>query len=130
MTFSYDLASSVDATLLISKVRLEIGDTVASAGVRPDGSNLTDEELTIWLTAEDSDPMRASARACEALSRMWTPIANYSSGSRSEQLGKVAQDWTDKAKELRKLYGGSSGSTFSVETGRSDGYATAAKASE
>lgn len=129
MAFSYDLASSDATTLAVSKVRLEIGDTVANAGVLPSGGNLSDEEITIWLTDEDNNVMRTAARACEALARHWSPVGSYSSGSRREDLGKVAKEWSDKAIELRKTYGGSSGSTFSVQPGRSDGYADAAATS-
>lgn len=125
MAFSYDLASADATTLAISKVRLEIGDNVANAGVLPSGANLSDAEIGIWLADEDNHVMRTAARACEALARHWAPVGDYSSGSRSESLGKIAKDWADKATELRKTYGGSSGSVFSVEPGRSDGYATA-----
>ena len=130
MTFTYNLASTDADILAISKVRLEIGDRTANAGAAPDGGNLSDEEIAVWLNDEDDNVMRAAARACEALSRMWTVIADYSSGPRSESLGKVAKDWADKAVSLRSLYGGSSGSAFAVETGRSDGYADAAADSE
>lgn len=126
MTFTYDLASADADTLAIAKVRLELGDTVASAGVRPSGANLTDEEIAVWLEAEDDHIMRTVARACEALSRMWAPISNYGDGQRSEQLGKVAKDYEEKALQLRKLYGGSSSSSFAIGTGRDDGYADAA----
>lgn len=127
MTFTYDLASSDADEVLVSKVRLEIGDTVSGTGVLPTGSNLTDEEITVWLDDEDSDVMRAAARACEALSRHWTNYANYSDGPRREDLGKVAAEWAAKAKSLRDQYGGSSGSSFAVGVGREDGYSEAAE---
>lgn len=130
MSFTYDLASSDSDTVALSKVRLEIGDTTEDAGVKPNGSNLADEEISVWLSDEDDNVMRAAARACEALSRMWSPVGNYSSGPRREDLGKVSADWAARAEALRTLYGGSSGSTFAVATGRSDGYSEAAAEDE
>jgi len=127
VTFTYDLASADADEVLIARVRLELGDTVASAGVRPSNANLTDEEIAVWLEDEDNHIMRTVARACEALARMWAPTSNYSNGQQSEQLGKVSADYAAKAKELRSLYGGSSASAFSVEAGRSDGYSAAAE---
>ena len=126
MTFSYDLASAVADTLAISKVRLEIGDNISGAGVLPSGSNLSDAEIAVWLDEESDHVMRTAARACEALSRHWTIIASYNDGPRGEQLGQVAQEWADKGKALREQYGGSSGSAFAIETGRTDGYSEAA----
>lgn len=126
MTFTYDLASADADEVAISKVRLELGDTVSGTGVRPSNANLTDEEIAVWLEDEDDHIMRTVARACEALARMWSPMSNYSDGQQSEQFGKVAAEYAAKAKELRSLYGGSSGSAFAVGAGRSDGYADAA----
>lgn len=99
MTFTYDL-SSIDENLLnISKVRLELGDTTQNAGVRPDGSNLADEEILLWLDEESNDINRTVARACLALSKMWTTVANLTVGPRREELGQVAQGWADRAKQ-------------------------------
>jgi hypothetical protein len=99
MTFTYNLASA-DATLLaIAKVRLELGDTVLNAGVRPDGSNLLDEEITVWLTEESNDVSQTVARAASALANMWTNVANITVGPRKEELGSVAKAWADRAKE-------------------------------
>lgn len=130
MTFTYDLSSAVDATLAISKVRLEIGDTVSAMGVRPDGSNLSDEEISNWLDEEDYNIMRTAARACEALSRMWSSIATITVGPRKEELGKVSTEWAKQAKAIRDIYGGTSSSAFSVGTSREDGYSIAAEETE
>lgn len=130
MTFTYDLSSVVAATLAISKVRLELGDTVASAGVRPDSNNLSDEEIAIWLTDEDNHIMRTTARACEALARMWSPVSNHTLGPEREDAGAVAEKWQKMAKTLRIEYGGSSGSAFSVSMEREDGYSEETDANE
>ena len=76
MTFTYDLASADADEVAISKVRLELGDTVSGTGVRPSNANLTDEEIAVWLEDEDDHIMRTVARACEALARMWSPMSN------------------------------------------------------
>lgn len=110
MTFTYNLASG-DATIVrISKVRLELGDTVANAGVRPDGSNLTDEELTIWLTDEENDISQTVARAAAALANIWTNVANITVGPRREELGSVAKAWADRASEA----GPAAGANYAV----------------
>jgi hypothetical protein len=99
MTFTYNLASA-DATLLaISKVRLELGDTVLNAGVRPDGSNLLDEEIRVWLTEESDDVSQTVARAASALANAWTNVASITVGPRREELGAIAKAWADRAKE-------------------------------
>jgi hypothetical protein len=99
MTFTYDLASVDENLLNISKVRLELGDTTQNAGVRPDDSNLADEEILLWLDEESNDVTRSVGRACAALSKMWTNVANITVGPRREELGKVAAEWAARAKE-------------------------------
>lgn len=98
MSFTYDLTTDT------GKCRLELGDVTADVGVRPDGSNLQDEELAVWLTREGG-VMRAVAAACEALSRQWAMVADTSSGPLSESAGAVAGRWAERAKELRSAYG-------------------------
>jgi hypothetical protein len=97
MTFTYNLASTDEDLLNISKVRLELGDTTASAGVRPDGSNLTDEEILLWLEEESDDVLAAVGRAASALANMWTNVANITVGPRREELGSIAKGWADRA---------------------------------
>lgn len=98
MTFTYSLTTDT------GKVRLEIGDVTSGAGVRPDGSNLQDEEIAVWLAREDT-VMQAVAAACEALSRQWAAVANTASGPLREDAGEVAGKWAQRAKELRSAYG-------------------------
>ena len=104
MAFTYDLTTDT------GKVRLELGDTTAGAGIRPDGSNLQDEEIAVWLSRE-GDVMRAVAAACEALSRQWSTIADTQSGPLSESAGAVAGKWAERGKALRGTYG------YGAETG-------------
>lgn len=98
MTFTYNLSASDEDLLNISRVRLELGDTQVNAGVRPDGSNLQDAEILLWLGEEDDDVQQAVARACSALAKMWTNVANITVGPRREELGQVAKGWEDRAK--------------------------------
>lgn len=98
MSFTYLLSTDT------GKVRLELGDVTDGAGIRPDGSNLQDEEIAVWLTREGS-VMRAVAAACEALSRQWAAIADTQSGPLSERAGDVAGKWANRAKELRATHG-------------------------
>lgn len=127
MTFTYNLSSEDEDVLAISKVRMELGDTTENVGVKPDSSNLSDEEIAVWLEAEEDNVMRAVARACEALARLWTNVSNITVGPRKEELGKVSSDWSKRAEVLRDEYGGSSSTAFSIGLKRTDGYSEAAE---
>jgi hypothetical protein len=96
--FTYDLSTDV------GKVRLEIGDTEAGKGVKPNNGNLSDEELQYWVSRE-GHVMRAVAAACEALARMWSSSTTISIGPHSETLSLIAGMWDDRAKKLRAVYG-------------------------
>jgi len=97
MTFTYDLAGSGD-TLLISKVRLELGDTVSGSGVRPGSVNLSDEEIQIWLDEEEDDIQATVGRAAQALANMWASAAvSKSAGPYSVNYGKVSDIWALRA---------------------------------
>lgn len=98
MSFSYDPDTDIGV------IRLELGDTTIGTGVKPDSGNLSNEELQVWLDRE-GDVMRAVAAACEALARMWSGVADVSIGPRSESLGRVADQWRNRAQELRKTHG-------------------------
>lgn len=127
MAFSYNLASGDPLTVEISKVRFELGDTVAGSGPRANRTNFTDEELTMVLDAQGAlgaanRPMQTVAALCETLSREWTKVASISVGPRSQQFGSVAAEWAKRAASLTLLYG-SVGFVFSVTPARADGYA-------
>lgn len=125
MTFTYDLASADPEVVRLSKVRLEIGDKTAGAGVCPDGSNLADEEIKVWLERE-GDPMLAAAAGCEALARSWAVMHDVSVGPRRESFGQVAKQYSEQADKLRSQYGSSGGGSFSVGWKRTDGFSEAA----
>ena len=115
MAFTYDTATD------IGKLRLEIGDTTYSEGVKPDGTNFSDAELQVWLTRE-GDVNRATAAACEALARMWARVADISIGPRKESLGTVSKRWAEEAKHLREQYGGAGEECYSIGGLRVDGF--------
>lgn len=118
MTFSYDLDETV------GQIRLEIGDTDSStdAGVKPDGTNFSDEELTYFYEQESSNLLAAAARACEVLARMWARV-DQSVRIRDYQINarQQAKDFRNLAEDLRER----SGTRFfsgSAPTTRVDGY--------
>lgn len=102
-TISYDLATAA------GQLRLEIGDTVSGAGVRPDGTNFSDLELAYFLTQEGGVVGRAAARACETLARLWASQVDLRVGPRDEKLSQAAERWAKQALELRAQYGGGGG---------------------
>jgi hypothetical protein len=131
MSFTYDLSSSDEQRLNIAQVRLELGDTTFNAGVKPDGTNFSDEELASWLTAEGDHVMRSVARACGALARMWSNKASESVGALRVDYGKIAGDWAKRASELGTDYGVTgSGFGFGVASARVDGYSENAAATD
>ena len=97
VAFSYNLSTP------IGQVRIALGDTSSAtgAGVRPDGRNLSDTELTYFLTAEGNDVALATARACEALAMMWANVADLQVGPRRESLSQVAARYAERATALR-----------------------------
>ena len=125
MAFTYDLSTDV------GQVRLEIGDTNSGNGVKPDGTNLSDEEIQHLVTRE-GNAMRAAAACCEILARHWARVANIAVGSRREDLSTIADQWAKQAKSLREQYGNAAGAvtSFSIGPKRHDGYSEAAAAGE
>jgi hypothetical protein len=117
MTFTYDLASADIPTQRIAQVRLELGDTSDGSGVRVSGASLTDEEIAVWLAAEDNHILRTVARACEMLARDWSRAATIALGPRKEELSDIAEAWAARAKELRDQYGSTSGGGSDLNAG-------------
>lgn len=95
MSFTYDLATEV------GRLRLALGDTADGAGVKPDGSNFSDEELAYFLAVEGNVVDLATARACEALATAWANVADLTVGPRSEKLGMVATRYAERGASLR-----------------------------
>lgn len=98
MSFTYDLSETDADLLLVSKVRLELGDTVSGSGVRPGSLNLSDEEILSWLAEEDDDIQSVAGRAAQALANMWASAAvSETVGSHSINYGKISDLWAKRA---------------------------------
>jgi hypothetical protein len=127
VTFTYNLASADPLIVEISQARFELGDVVASRGPRANGTNFSDEELTMVLNRQGilgaaSRPLQAVAALCDTLAREWSKVATTTVGPRSQQFGSVASEWGKRAVTLRQIYGGSSSLSFSIPLTRVDGY--------
>jgi len=117
--FSYLLDSDDGETAAIARVRLEIGDSVEGAGVLPDGGNLSDEEIAVFLTQYANDVALATAALAGVLARRWSVLADVTVGPRSEKLSQVAQAWERQAAALG---GGATFGSFAMAPVRVDGY--------
>jgi len=118
VSFTYDLATD------IGEIRLDLGDTVSGTGVKPDGTNLSDEEIQLLLTREDDIVGRAVAAACEVLARMYARFSDYSFGPKRESMAQSEQ-YAKRAAELRVQYGGGGGANRKAVAGgiiKVDGY--------
>jgi hypothetical protein len=87
VSFSYSPDMDTDK----DKVRFFVGDTVSGSGSRPNGVNLTDEEIEALLDLSGSW-QGAAALACRALSAAWVNEAN------SIKIGTYSATYTDRAK--------------------------------
>lgn len=121
MTFTYNLASTDATILLISRLRLEIGDKTLNQGVNPDASNFSDEELQTFLTRAGDNIEHAAALACDVLANTWAHLADIEIGPRSEDLSQVAARYEKRAQRYRDRLGISS-TAFSGGMVRADGY--------
>ena len=121
MTFTYlgTLATDLD------KIRFYIGDTSSTtgAGVKPDGTNFTDEELTGLLGLEGSVG-RAVAGVYETLAGLFAQQVDITTGPRKESLSQAAERYQKLAETWRKKYGsnGSAARAGSRAPTRVDGY--------
>ncbi len=110
MSFSYNDDLSTD----LDYVRFQIGDTIENAGVKPNKSNFSDEELGSLITIEGSKE-RAVASAFEALASLWARYIDTEIGARDEKLSQVAKRYGDLAKKWRDGTLGGEGKTVNVE---------------
>lgn len=103
MTITVDLATQV------GQVRYELGDTDTATGhgKKPDGTNLGDAEIQMWLdragratTDQDALVMLATMFACQKLARDWSNAADIALPTRKESLSQVAAGWAKRAAEL------------------------------
>jgi hypothetical protein len=121
MTWTYSINDD------IGKIRLYTGDVAEGKGVRVDGTNFSDEELTLLLEQEEDDWRRVVAAVCEILSIEWARVADVTVGPRKETLSGVSKRYGAMAATFRQQFGGGSGegSAFAVGLVRTDGYSEA-----
>lgn len=124
MAFTYDLTATGD-DLAISKVRLELGDTVEDAGVLPSGANLSDKEIQTYLDAYSDDVTQTVGALCGVLSRHWAGAADIAVGPRRETLSQVSQRWAEMEAKLNPGH-----ASFAIGVQRDDGYADNADGTE
>jgi hypothetical protein len=94
MSFTYDPA---DLSTGLAKLRLAIGDTTEGAGVRPDGSNFSDEELQVFL-----DSLAATETWRNAAPAVMRVLANqYAAAAKRTSDAEISEDLTRTAAELR-----------------------------
>lgn len=94
MSFTYSLSDNT------GKVRLAIGDTSSTtgAGVRPDGTNFSDEELAVFITTATA----AGGTWRNAVAPVLRVLANqYAAAARSLQFADYREDFTQTAAALR-----------------------------
>lgn len=94
MSFTY--TGGVDSDL--EKVRHAIGDTTLNAGVKPDGSNFSDQELSLHI-GPITDMGLTWRSAVPVILRI---LANlYAVSARSEKFADYAVDFTQTATQIR-----------------------------
>ena len=97
MSFTYDLTTKPE----ISKIRLIIGDTVDATtnpgqGVKPDGTNFTDEEINVFIPDDNS--------WWKAVSPLLRVLANlFAQEAKSITIRVYREEFGDKASMFRKL---------------------------
>ncbi len=117
MTFTYSV------TTALGKLRMSIGDTVASSGPRPGSgtaTNFTDEELNELITVEGTW-QKAVAGVCEILGNAWAIAVTFSADGLSVSRSDIARAWQAQAATWRKKYGGGYRSGGNAVT-RADGF--------
>lgn len=109
MAFTYDLSSSDANEVLVSKIRLAVGDTAESNGILPNGRNFQDEELLHFNSIEGDHLQRATAATLESAANAWSSRAgSYKLGPEAESSQQAAA-FSERAQKLRDQYGYGSG---------------------
>lgn len=96
MSFTY---SSTNLSSNLARVRLAIGDTTSGTGPRPDGSNFTDEELSVFIT----DAVAAGGTWRNAVPPILRILANqYAAAAKKTDDAEISEDLTQTSRELRQ----------------------------
>lgn len=119
MAFTYNLSSTVAATLLLSKVRLLIPDNDSTA------YDLADDEITYFLGTVGNNVTAAAVKCCRWLARKYSKKVSFTADGLTMQHTQRAAEFAKRADELEsELYGGISTSTLIRSDGYSDATAT------
>ncbi len=110
--FSYNLADSDAQVVLISKVRLEIGDTDETKAL------FEDEEVTTKLADHGENVPLAAAALCDILARRFARDFDFATDGQSFNRSQMSKQYAQLARDLR---GRAQGAT-TVSTRRVDGY--------
>src|SRR5512140_3149828 len=101
MTWTYDLANADQAIVKASRVRFWLYDTTEDKGVKPDGKNLSDEEIAMLVEQEKGHLMRTVAAGCELLAIAWGAKVDADAGPLRAKFSQTAAAYADRAKTLR-----------------------------
>lgn len=119
-----------DLSTDLDRVRFSIGDTVDRAGVKPDGSNFTDSELTGLIGIEGSW-QRAVAAAFETLAGLYSNSVDITLGPMSEKMSQAAASYQKQAERWRADHGSASSRTAGTRhPTRKDGYSQDVRSDE
>lgn len=100
--FTYDPTQPTD----LDRIRFHVGDTMLNNGVKPNGQNLENEEITAVLAVELTW-QQAVAGIFEMLAAAWATHVDISLGDASFGRQTPSQRFEALAKRWRELYGNS-----------------------
>ena len=112
MTFTYNLGGS-GTTLLIAKVRLLIPDTDVTT------AELSDEEISYFLTERGNNVTAAAIDACRMLARKFAQQPDFTADGVSIHSASRASAYAARVAELAA---GSGGGISSAPMTRDDGF--------
>ena len=103
-------------------VRFAIDDVTPNDGPRPGGANFTDAEIDMVIAAE-GNWQRAVAGLLEVLHSHWVDHVSWQADGTSVSMSHVPKGYMDRAKEMRRKYGGTPGTQgYARSIIRIDGY--------
>ena len=95
---------TTDLETSIGQIRLLIGDDRDGDGVKPNGDNFSDAELTFFYEQGGSLNL-AAALACESLAWQWNNHPNFAADGLRVDRGSIAGRWFRAARQFRANQG-------------------------
>jgi hypothetical protein len=99
--FTYDPTQPTD----LDRIRFHVGDTMLGYGVKPNGANLENEEITAVLLVEETW-QRAVAGVFEMLAAAWATHVDMSLGDATFGRQTPSVRFEELAKRWRERFGG------------------------